>query len=138
MSWLVRVSIWSDIYRTRFPFLQKRSPWLYWSEAWMKDGIWSSYTLSSYPFGSLHKCFFEIYFLRHFSLPFPNKKVVYVHCSPKQKKKCDRNIYIPIYIYINYYIAYINTINYISSRLEIPLIIYLVTIYKIVCAHPNI
>ena len=33
------------IYRTRSRFLQKRSPRQYWSEAWMKDGIWRSYTL---------------------------------------------------------------------------------------------
>ena len=37
-------------------FLKKRSPQQYWSEVWMKDGIWKSYTLSSYPLGSLQKC----------------------------------------------------------------------------------
>ena len=36
------------IYRTRSRFLQKRSPRQYWSEAWMKDGIWRSYLFLSF------------------------------------------------------------------------------------------
>jgi hypothetical protein len=42
-------------HRTWSRFLQKRSQQRHWSEAWMKDGIWRSYTLSSYPFGSLQR-----------------------------------------------------------------------------------